>query len=95
LEVLKKPGINPEVDNVIDLLDAAAFSRKPEVVEYLLSFNPAQILLAKMEKQSWTPILRSLGWDLDPIFMRRDPDPTIRCIEIFAKSGARWQPKEQ
>jgi hypothetical protein len=36
----------------------------------------------------------SLGWDLDPIFMRRDPGPTIQCIERLAKGGARWQPKE-
>jgi hypothetical protein len=33
-EVLRKARINPEFDNVIELLDVAAFCRNPEVVEF-------------------------------------------------------------
>jgi len=88
LEVLKKSGINPEVDDVIDLLDAAAFSRKPEVVEYLLTFNPDVNALTKDGDTVIDSYFQSLGWDLGSIFMQRDPRPTIQSIELLAKRGA-------
>jgi hypothetical protein len=40
LEALRKARINPATDNVVELLDAAAFWWNPEVIEYLLDFNP-------------------------------------------------------
>jgi hypothetical protein len=52
LELLKKAKINPATDNVAELLDAAAFCRNPEVVEYLLGFNPAVNATSKTEKLS-------------------------------------------
>jgi hypothetical protein len=95
LEVLKKARLDPGKDDIVELLAAASFYRDPQVVEYLMSFSPD---LAKPISDGETVMdsfFRSLGWDWDPIFMRRDSSPTIQCIEKLAKHGARWQPKER
>jgi hypothetical protein len=72
---LKKAAINPATDNVVELLDAAAFCRNPEVVEYLLDFNPDVNAPTKDGEMVMYSYFRSLGWDLGPMFMRRDSGP--------------------
>jgi hypothetical protein len=78
LEALRKARINPATDNVVELLDAAAFWWNPEVIEYLLDFNPDVNAPTKDGEMVIYPYFRSLRWDLEPMFTRSNPDPTIR-----------------
>jgi hypothetical protein len=90
-----KGAVNPATDNVMELLDAASFCKNPQVVEYLLRFKPEVNALTKDGDTVIDSYFQSLGWDLDSIFMRSDPRPTIQSIELLAKRGAGWQPKER
>ena len=80
---------DPARDNLVELLDAAAFCSKPEVVEYLLNFKPNVNAPTKDGRMFMDSYFRSLRWDVEPPLMRKDPDPTIRCIELLAKCSAR------
>jgi hypothetical protein len=61
---LKKAKINPATDEVIELLDAAAFCRKPEVVEYMLSFDPDVNATVEDGEAVLESYFRRLVWDL-------------------------------
>lgn len=89
IEVVKKIGLKPGVDDFSALLRRAASSEKPEVFRMLLEAggdpnageeweNPVQALM------------RYLGWNLAPSWGVGRADDVVACLELAAQYGGRW-----
>jgi len=93
LDIVRKIGINPERDNLIALLAGSSLGCEPEVVKILLAAG-ADPNGFSGEESPMQSFMRSFGWSLDNSFLRSNPDPKIKCIEILASHGGRWRPKD-
>lgn len=90
IEVVKKIGLKPGVDDFSVLLSRAASSKQPELFRMLLEAggdpnagkdldNPVEALICY------------LGWNLDPSWGFRRADDVVACLELAAKYGGRWK----
>jgi hypothetical protein len=93
-EVVKKIRIDPARDDVTALTNEYCFWPNPELLEYLIKLG-ADVRKAAGEDNAMRWAFSSFEWSLDSLF--RDysrTDAALRCIEILAANGARWQPED-
>ena len=93
-DVVKKIGIDPARDDVTALINEYCFWPNPELLEFLIKLG-ADARKAAGEENAMRWAFSSFEWSLDSLF--RDYSRTeaaLRCIEILAVNGARWQPHD-
>jgi uncharacterized protein (UPF0297 family) len=95
LAFLQKVKVDPAKDDVLLLLDNAGWFPNPEVVEYLLTFEPD---LSKKLEDGRTLVERYVYhsyYSSDCWSWRLDQDKLINCIEMLARRGAVWCPSDK
>jgi hypothetical protein len=89
VEVVKKIGLKPGVDDCSALLNSATISSKPELFRLLLEAggDPNAVVHSETAVKG---LVRSLGWNLESIFGAGRPDDVLTCLELTAQYGGRW-----
>jgi hypothetical protein len=93
-DAVKKIGIDPTRDDVTALINEYCFWPNPELLQFLIKLG-ADVRNAAGENSAMRWAFSSFEWSLDSIF--RDYSRTeaaLRCIEILAANGARWDPTD-
>lgn len=93
IEVIRKIKIDPEKDDLTDLLGHCWSCDEPEIVRMLLELgadpNGGSGETAPMEL-----LVSNFVWSLDGALYRRNPDRAVECIEVAASFGGRWKPEK-
>ncbi len=93
-DVVKKIGIDPARDDLTALINEYCFWPNPELLEFLIKLG-ADVRKPAGEDSAMRWAFSSFEWSLDSLF--RDHSRTeaaLRCIEILAANGGRWQPND-
>ena len=93
-DVVKKIEIDPTRDDVTALINEYCFWPNPALLEFLIKLG-ADVRKPAVEDNAIYWAFSSFEWSLDSSF--RDysrTDAALRCIEILATNGARWQPND-
>ena len=93
-DVVKKIGIDPARDDVTALINDYCFSPNPKLIELLISLG-ADIRNRTDENSAMHYAFSAFEWSLDSIFRSYTrTEDALRCIEILAANGARWDPDD-
>lgn len=93
IEVIRKIKIDPQKDDVTDLVSQCWMCDNPEIVRMLLELG-ADPNRGSGERAPMEALVRNFEWSIEGSFWRHDPDATVQCIEVAASFGGRWKPSD-
>jgi len=93
LDVAKKIGVDPAIDNLNDLLFDACFSNDEHTIRYIIRLG-ADPNARRIDGES---PLNNLIWSLNcavnpivPSYRRHEAEQPIRCLKAFIELGGKW-----
>lgn len=94
IEIVRKIGLDPQRDDVSALLGECWLFPRHELVHQLLQLgaNP------NLPREQGTPmeaLIQAFQWSHDGLFSGENSDGIVRCIELAASAGGRWQPSDK
>jgi hypothetical protein len=93
LDIVKKIGLKPDIDDFSAFLAEAGFSCQPEIVRMLLEAG-ADPNRGEGWHNPMRNLVNALRWELNPVFRRGEPDRVLDCLEMAAERGGRWRPSK-